>query len=129
MNARTEGRTEKIIELVSCGAAYTMRDLTTQLGIGASYLRRQFRQHTTMGLGAWLVEQRMQRAAHLLQHTHRSVKEIAFTVGYRHVSSFIRAFERRFNQGPTRYRRQLWRHSTQEPAEAAGETVLLRSKT
>jgi AraC-like DNA-binding protein len=127
MNIGSEDRTEKIIELVSCGAAYTMRDLTTALHVSASYLRRQFKQHTAIGLGAWLVEQRMQRAAHLLQHTYCSVKQIAHTVGYRHVSSFIRAFERRFNQGPTQYRRQVWQQSTPGPAVAFGETQLLLS--
>ena len=103
-----------------------MRDLTTQLRISASYLRRQFKQQTAMCLGAWLVEQRMQRAAHLLQHTYRSVKEIAHTVGYRHVSSFIRAFERRFSLGPTQYRKEQWRRSTPGDAEGSGQ-IQLRS--
>jgi AraC-like DNA-binding protein len=33
------------------------------------------------------------------------VKEIAYTIGYEHASSFIRAFERRFAQAPLRYRK------------------------
>jgi AraC-like DNA-binding protein len=128
MKVETGARAEKLIELVNCGAACTMRDLTTQLRISASYLRRQFKQHTGMRLGAWLVEQRVQRAAHLLQHSYRSVKEIAHIVGYRHVSSFIRAFERRFKQGPTQYRRQAWRRSTQEAEAATGQAQLTLSK-
>ena len=32
--------------------------------------------------------------------------EIAYTIGYAHASSFIRAFERRFAQAPARYRKQ-----------------------
>jgi transcriptional regulator GlxA family with amidase domain len=59
-----------------------------------------------------LTEQRLLRAAHLLQHSYLSVKEITHTVGYEHMSSFTRAFERRFRDAPTLYRKQGWGHAT-----------------
>jgi AraC-like DNA-binding protein len=39
-----------------------------------------------------------------LSNTYLSVKEIARSAGYEHVSSFIRAFERKYVLTPTRYR-------------------------
>jgi AraC-like DNA-binding protein len=113
-----EGRTQKIIELVSCGAAYTIRDLASQLRLSSSYLQRLFKQQSGMRLGAWLTEQRLLRAAHLLQHSYMSVKQITHTVGYEHVSSFTRAFERRFDHAPTLYRKQGWEHSTPDVVDS-----------
>jgi AraC-like DNA-binding protein len=104
LNTTTEGRVQKIVELVGCGGAYTIRDLARQFRLSPSYLQRLFKQETSLLLGEWLTEQRLQRAAHLLQHSYLSVKEITHTVGYEHPSSFIRAFERRFTQAPSRYR-------------------------
>jgi AraC-like DNA-binding protein len=107
-NTTTEWRVQKIFELVGCGAAYTIRDLARQLRLSPSYLQRLFKQETSLRLGEWLTEQRLQRAAHLLQHSYLSVKEITHTVGYEHVSSFTRAFERRFRHAPTLFRKHGW---------------------
>jgi AraC-like DNA-binding protein len=113
-----DNRVQTIIELVSCGAAYSIRDLAHQLHLSPSYLQRLFKQQTGARLGEWLMEQRLQRAAHLLQHSYLSVKQITHTVGYEHVSSFTRAFERRFVHAPTRYRRQGWERAAQADAAA-----------
>jgi AraC-like DNA-binding protein len=34
------------------------------------------------------------------------IKEVAYTVGYSHPSSFVRAFRRRFGKSPTEYRQR-----------------------
>jgi transcriptional regulator GlxA family with amidase domain len=107
-----EGRVQKIVELVGCGAAYTIRVLARQFSLSPSHLQRLFKQETGVCLGEWLSEQRLQRAAHLLQHSYLSIKEITHTVGYEHASSFTRAFERRFRHAPTLYRKHGWGHST-----------------
>ncbi|MGA3188412.1 MAG: helix-turn-helix domain-containing protein [Bryobacteraceae bacterium] len=59
---------QKVVELVGCGVAYTIRDLARQLRLSPSYLQRLFKQETGVLLGEWLTEQRLQRAAHLLPH-------------------------------------------------------------
>jgi transcriptional regulator GlxA family with amidase domain len=48
----------------------------------------------------------MQHAADLLGQTNMSIKEIAWTVGYEHTSSFTRAFERHFCEAPRAYRQR-----------------------
>jgi AraC family transcriptional regulator, mar-sox-rob regulon activator len=115
--ATVESRVQKIIELVSCGAAYSIRDLAHQLRLSPSTLQRLFKQHTGVRLGEWLMEQRLQRAAHLLQFSYLSVKQITHTVGYEHVSSFTRAFERRFVHAPSLYRKQGWERAAQSEAQ------------
>jgi AraC-like DNA-binding protein len=122
-HAMLEGRVQKIVELVGCGAAYTIRDLARPFRLSTSYLQRLFKQETGVRLGEWLTEQRLQRAAHLLQHSYLSVKEITHTVGYEHVSSFTRAFERRYGDAPTLYRKQGWGHSVPNIVDATGRVA------
>jgi AraC-like DNA-binding protein len=101
-----EGRVRKILRMVETGTTFTIRDLALELHLSPSYLQRLFKQQTGVSIGEWLSEQRLQRAAYLLANSYLCVKEIAHAVGYEHASSFIRAFERRFAQAPTRYRKQ-----------------------
>jgi transcriptional regulator GlxA family with amidase domain len=98
-------RVKQILELVADGAAYTIRDLARQVQLSPSQVQRVFKQETGARLGGWLTEQRLQRAAHLLQHSYLSVKEVTHTVEYEHVSSFTRAFEKRFGDSPSVYRK------------------------
>ena len=101
-----EVRVRKILEMVESGRTFSVRDLALEFNLSPSYLQRLFKHQTGICMGEWLSEQRLQRAAHLLANSYKSVKEIAHTVGYEHVSSFIRAFERRFARPPARYRNQ-----------------------
>jgi AraC-like DNA-binding protein len=123
-----EGRVQKIVELVSCGATYTIRDLARQFRLSPSYLQRLFKQQTGVCLGEWMTEQRLQRAAHLLQHSYLSVKEITYTVGYEHVSSFTRAFERRFTHAPTLYRKHGWGYPLPADDDTIARLVCLGSR-
>jgi AraC-like DNA-binding protein len=100
-----DGRVRKLLEIVDSRAIFTICDLAREFNLSPSYLQRLFKQQTGVSMGEWLSEKRLQRAAHLLANSYMSVKEIAYTVGYEHVSSFIRAFERRFAKAPARYRK------------------------
>ncbi len=101
-----EPRVQKILRMADSGTTFTIRDLALEFHLSPSYLQRLFKHQTGVCMGEWLNEQRLRRAAHLLEHSYLSVKEIAHNVGYGHASSFIRAFERRFTQAPARYRKQ-----------------------
>lgn len=101
-----EPRVQKILRMADSGTAFTIRDLALEFHLSPSYLQRLFKHQTGVCMGEWLNEQRLRRAAHLLENSYLSVKEIAHNVGYGHASSFIRAFERRFTQAPARYRKQ-----------------------
>ena len=107
MPTMLDGRVRKILQMVESGTTHTIRDLALEFHLSPSYLQRLFKHQTGVCMGEWLSEQRLQRAAHLLANSYMSVKEIAHAVGYEHVSSFIRAFERRFTS----------KSSAPEPAE------------
>jgi AraC-like DNA-binding protein len=94
----------RVLKLIEAGAPFSIGDLATQLHLSASHLQRLFKHETGLRMGEWLITFRLQRAAYLLTNTYLSVKEIARSAGYEHVSSFIRAFERKYVLTPTRYR-------------------------
>jgi AraC-like DNA-binding protein len=94
----------RVLEIIESGVAYNISDLAARLHLSPSHLQRIFKRETGVRLGEWLIEQRLQKAAYLLANSYLSVKEIAGAAGYEHVSSFIRAFERRYVLTPTRYR-------------------------
>jgi AraC-like DNA-binding protein len=94
----------RLQEIIESGVAYNIGDLAAQLHLSPSHLQRLFKRETGVRLGEWLIAQRLEEAAYLLANSYLSVKEIARSAGYEHVSSFIRAFERRYVLTPTRYR-------------------------
>jgi len=100
-----DGRMRKILEMVDSGTAFKIRDLAFECNLSPWHLQRLFKHQTGVSMGEWISEQRMQRAAHLLANSYMSVKEIAYSIGYEHASSFVRAFEQRFAQAPARYRK------------------------
>ena len=101
-----DGRLRRIVQMVESGSSCTIHDLALEFNLSPSHLQHLFKQQIGVGLGHWLTDQRLERAAHLLTHSNMSVKEIGYAVGYEHPSSFIRAFERRFTQAPRYYRQQ-----------------------
>ena len=101
-----ELRVLKILDMVEKGNTFAIRDLAAEFRLSPAYLQRLFKNETGICMGEWLSEQRLQRAAYLLSNSYLSIKEITHAIGYEHTSSFIRAFERRFQQAPARYRKQ-----------------------
>jgi transcriptional regulator GlxA family with amidase domain len=100
-----EERLQKIFEIIESGKPCTIHGLAEQLNLSHSRLQHLFKQQTGMSLGHLLTQQRLYRAAHLLTHSNKRIKEIAHAVGYEHASSFIRAFERHFAKAPRLFRR------------------------
>jgi AraC family transcriptional regulator of arabinose operon len=104
-SADAEDLVRRISHLIESQLPRTISDIAIEFNLSESRLQHVFKQTTGVGLGHRLIEQRLQRAALLLTHTSLKIKEIAASVGYEHVSSFTRAFERRFEQPPMVYRR------------------------
>ena len=97
-------RIHKILQTIQSKRPCSINSLANELNLSKSHLQHLFKRQTGLGLGHLLVEQRLQKAAQLLRSGNMRVKEIACAAGYEHTSSFIRAFERRFNETPQAYR-------------------------
>ena len=93
-------RLRKVLQMIASDSPQKIQDLALECNLSESHLQHLFKESTGLGLGRLLADQRMQRAANLLGQTNLSIKEIAWTVGYEHTSSFTRAFERHFREAP-----------------------------
>jgi len=69
--------------------------------------------------GRWLLERRLERAAHLLRSTAMSITEIVFECGFENASHFCRAFKKKFGQSPSLFREPLPPRFRQRPAAAS----------
>ena len=105
--SRTTARSaveRRVLGMIESGTPYNIGDLAAALHLSPSHLQRLFKRETGARMGEWLIELRLQRAAYLLANSYLSVKEVARSAGYEHVSSFIRAFERRYVLTPSQFR-------------------------
>jgi transcriptional regulator GlxA family with amidase domain len=102
-----ERRLRQVVEMIEQEPACSIRQLALKVSLSPAHLQRLFKQQTGAQLGSLVAERRLQKAAQLLTISNLSIKEIAHAVGYRHHSSFVRAFQRRFAQAPKEYRSQL----------------------
>lgn len=102
--AAHDPRVRKSLETLSAEVPRSVGQLAKEVNLGPDHLQRLFKQETGQRLSDVLAERRLTAGAHLLITTQKDVKEIAFTVGYSHQSSFVRAFRHRFHQSPTEYR-------------------------
>ena len=88
------------------GRAFSTEDWARAAGVSAPLLDRAFRRTFGRSARRWLEDQRMQTACRQLLSTARSVKEVAFAVGYEDPFYFSRVFHRRFHRSPRDYRRE-----------------------
>ena len=107
ITAAPKERLQKLLDTVNSGPPKTIRDLACEFNMSASHIQHLFKAQTGSCLGRTLTEERLRKAAALLLEGNQSVKEIAYIVGYKHPSSFIRAFDRFFGQAPSRYRQAM----------------------
>jgi AraC-like DNA-binding protein len=71
-----------------------------------SRLSHLFKREIGTNVKDYRLDCRLQVALALLLSTAASIKEIAYTAGYNHTSSFARAFKSRFGLSPACYRRE-----------------------
>jgi two-component system, response regulator YesN len=68
------------------------------------YFSRHFKRRTGIGYHDFLIALRLKHASVLLATTILNIKEIAFCVGYRHISDFDHHFKRFYSMPPGEYR-------------------------
>lgn len=99
-------RVRGVLGLIASHSVCSVRELARQVNLSPGQLQRLFKLRMGACVSDFLVEERLQRAVHLLSATDLSIKQIAYSVGYKHHSSFTRAFEQRFARSPKDYRRR-----------------------
>jgi AraC-like DNA-binding protein len=90
----------KVILLDNLSAPPSLMSLARQVGLNDYKLKLGFRQIFGTTAFGYLHQCRMDQARHLLETTQLSLDAIALDVGYASLSSFHRAFKKRFGVNP-----------------------------
>ena len=81
-------------------------DLADLSGFSESYFMDLFRQYVGMSCIQYINHYRIQKAAHALEKTGKSVTEIAMDQGFNNVSYFNLQFRREFGMTPRQFRKR-----------------------
>jgi AraC-like DNA-binding protein len=76
-------------------------DLAVKLKTHRSTLSRRFRKVAGTTVIGYIIDLRMQNAAHLLKHTSDSISDIALQCGYRDANYFSKQFRATYNTRPS----------------------------
>lgn len=83
----------------------TLHEMAEQAALSPNHFLRTFKALFQQTPHQYLLQQRLQRAAHLLTTSTLSVTEIALTVGFASLGTFSWRFRRAFGLSPEQYRR------------------------
>lgn len=82
----------------------TIAQMGQEIGMADRTLKRRFQQATGLPPTTYLQKVRVDKAKKLLLATDRSIKAIAYEVGYENVSFFVRVFKTHIGQTPNQWR-------------------------
>ena len=74
------------------------------IGLSTSRFRHLFKQQTGVTFSQFVKSTRLASAGLLLSNTFLSVKEVAVRSGFSDISHFVRDFELRYGQSPSKFR-------------------------
>jgi transcriptional regulator GlxA family with amidase domain len=103
--AKVDPRLAHVLQTILSDPRVQVKSLARQVNLSPSRLQHIFKHQLGVRIRDFIGQERLRRAAWLLSHTDKRVKEITFEVGYGHSSSFVRAFQRHFSETPASYRR------------------------
>ena len=78
----------------------TLEKIAEYVHLSSSHFSRIFKKETGYSPYEYILLVRINKAKHLLRTTRKSVKEIAFAVGYRSESNFCNSFTQRVGVSP-----------------------------
>ncbi len=99
-------RIQEVVQILNEHPSRTLPELARSCQISMSRLSHLFKDEVGVNVKDYRMDCRLQVAAAMLLSTRMLVKQIAVRAGYRHTSSFVRAFKTHFGLSPTRYRQR-----------------------
>lgn len=85
----------------------SISDISRDLFINQTYLRKMFKEETNQTLSAYITEYKMSIAKQLLQSTNDKLSSIAAKVGYNDVGYFSKCFKRFYGVSPKKLSQEL----------------------
>src|ERR1035438_1003363 len=102
---QTDFRIQRVVKVLTEDPSRSLLELAHNCQISTSRLIHLFKSEVGINLKNYRLNCRLQLAAAMLVSTTKPIKAIAYTAGYHHTSSFMRAFKIRFGVSPTSYRK------------------------
>lgn len=84
-------------------AELNLTDIASHFYLTPIYLNRIFKKEIGTSINQWIIQERMQLAAHLLQTTNHSAVTVAKQVGYNNYPYFSTVFKKFFGCNPSQY--------------------------
>ncbi|MBC8080855.1 MAG: response regulator [Gorillibacterium sp.] len=82
----------------------SLKSIADHIYLHPVYLSRIYKLETGQGLSDYILQLRMEKAAHLLKNTHEKIYEIAIKLGYHNANYFAKTFKKQFGMTPQEYR-------------------------
>ena len=83
----------------------TIPHFSRVIGLNETKLKFAFKMEFGVGIYQYVIQVRMEKAKSLLEGSDKSIKQIAYELGYRTSWAFILAFRKAYNLTPMKYRR------------------------
>lgn len=80
--------------------------LAEQFHFHPVYLNRAFKKETGVSVSQYIINERMKRAALLLEEGHFGANEVAEKVGYAHYTNFYNMFRKMYGCSPAKYQEE-----------------------
>jgi AraC-like DNA-binding protein/quercetin dioxygenase-like cupin family protein len=84
--------------------AISPEEIAASLNMSYTWFRRMFKNYTGLAPAQYISQLKIQKAKELLSVTNKTVKEIAFDLGFESVDYFSTQFRKQTNQTPTQFR-------------------------
>ena len=81
----------------------TLEQVAEELNISVFYLSKLFRKHMGINFTEYLTQLRIEHAKRLLQDGNKSIKEVAYAVGFNSQSYFSKIFKKYTGTAPSEY--------------------------
>jgi AraC family transcriptional regulator, transcriptional activator FtrA len=91
----------------SLDRAHTIESMASAAGMSTRSFQRLFTEMTGMAPADWLAQERVITARTLLETTHQSLEEVAFSVGFGSLETFRHQFSKRTGLAPASYRKRF----------------------
>ena len=103
---RKQSPVEQVCEYIRTHLAeeLSVEELAAYIHLNADYLNRIFKRDMGISVNQYVIQQKMELAKWYLQHTDRTLGDIAAMVGYYNYSSFNRCFTKVTGQSPQKWK-------------------------
>ncbi|MDO7907013.1 AraC family transcriptional regulator [Paenibacillus sp. JX-17] len=105
----THQLTEALLEVANYvrlhpGLPHRVQDLAGRAGLSPRYFSVRFKELIGMPVQTYIIQKRIERAQHMLQHAGMNVTEVAEALGYRDIFFFSRQFKQHTGKSPSEIR-------------------------